>query len=157
MIKPPWLVAAYKELGTAEKPGVDHNIKILAYHLETTLKATDDETPWCSAFVCAMLEWNGIPSTRSARARSWLDWGMAVDAPQLGCICILWRGRPEGPMGHVGFYVGESETHVRLLGGNQSNKVCVAAYSKERLLGYRWPTSEQWEDHEGDYYSTRTH
>ena len=48
----PWLNITYAELGIREQsePG-KHNARILAYHQTTTLKATDDETPWCSSFV----------------------------------------------------------------------------------------------------------
>ena len=38
----------------------------------------------------------------------------------------------EGARGHVGFYVGETDTSVKVLGGNQSNKVSIASYSKTR-------------------------
>lgn len=41
--------------------------------------------------------------------------------------------------GHVGFYVGETKYHYLILGGNQSNSVCVKKYRKSRLLGFRWP------------------
>jgi hypothetical protein len=34
----------------------------------------DDETPWCATFVSAVLELESIPSTRSAWARSYLNW-----------------------------------------------------------------------------------
>ncbi|MCB1510794.1 MAG: TIGR02594 family protein, partial [Hyphomicrobiaceae bacterium] len=41
--------------------------------------------------------------------------------------------------GHVAFLLGETGTDVILLGGNQSNRVTIAAYPKSRLLGLRWP------------------
>ena len=39
--------------------------------------------------------------------------------------------------GHVAFYVGETATQIKVLGGNQSNSVSVANYPKSRLLGFR--------------------
>jgi hypothetical protein len=41
--------------------------------------------------------------------------------------------------GHVGFYIGtDAKGRVILLGGNQGNKVCIAAFAA-RPLGYMWP------------------
>jgi hypothetical protein len=42
--------------------------------------------------------------------------------------------------GHVGFFVKSTATEIRLLGGNQSDKVCESSYSCERLMGYRLPS-----------------
>lgn len=41
--------------------------------------------------------------------------------------------------GHVGFYVRETDRYVYILGGNQGNKVSVAAYDKGRIIAYRLP------------------
>jgi len=32
--------------------------------------------------------------------------------------------------GHVGFFVKSTATEIRLLGGNQSDKVCESSYSR---------------------------
>jgi len=44
-----------------------------------------------------------------------------------------------GSGGHVGFAMGQDDTHFYLLGGNQSDAVTVARVAKARLLGARWP------------------
>ncbi len=142
----PWLDLSYKQIGIREITGDQHNYKILAYHLETTLKATSDEVPWCSAFVCAMFEWSDIPSTRSAMARSWNDWGLELDLPKIGCVVVLSRDAAGPKAGHVGFYVGESSTHIKLLSGNIDDSVCVNSFRKTRVLSYRWPDPDQWRD-----------
>lgn len=41
---------AKSQIGFKEIPGPDHNKKILEYHTTCLLQATNDETPWCSAF-----------------------------------------------------------------------------------------------------------
>lgn len=43
--------------------------------------------------------------------------------------------------GHVGLYVGETDTAYRVLGGNQSNMVNETWIAKNRLAkgGMRWP------------------
>lgn len=135
--EPLWLSIARTELGVAEIPGADHNERILEYHATTTLRATTDETPWCSSFACWVMERAGYQSTRSAAARSWLQWGRKLDAPTEGCIVVLKRGAP--PSGHVGFFVGEDANRVRLLGGNQGNRVSEAWFPRADVLGYRIP------------------
>jgi hypothetical protein len=64
-----------------------------------------------------------------------LSWG--VEAPDFvpGCIVVLKRGDP--PKGHVGFYVGTEGGHIRLLGGNQGDKVSIASFPPDRVLGRR--------------------
>ncbi len=44
-------------------------------------------------------------------------------------------------LGHVGFLVGETADAVILLGGNQGDRVCVAAFPRARLLDLRWPST----------------
>lgn len=141
MVKPNWYELAEKEIGVKEKLGEQDHPRILEYLKETTLskKYIKDSTAWCAAFVSAMLEWSKIPSTRSAWARSYLKWGIKLDKPMIGCIVVLWRSFKDSPNGHVGFYVGEDETHIKILGGNQSDQVKISRYPKERLLAYRWP------------------
>lgn len=40
--------------------------------------------------------------------------------------------------GHMAFYLKTLRNGYQMLGGNQSNKVCVAGYWARRALGYRW-------------------
>ncbi len=42
---------------------------------------------------------------------------------------------------HVGFAVGQDDTHFYVLGGNQSDAVTVARIAKSRFLGARWPAT----------------
>ena len=139
---PSWLRVADKEwqrgVNEVVGPG-EHNPRIIEYHQATTLKATDDETPWCSAFVCWVMEQAGYPSTRSAAARSWLRWGKALPGPQVGAVVVYRRGNSSW-QGHVGFVYNHSEGgRIATIGGNQSNRVNVTPYPKSKVLGYRWP------------------
>ena len=136
---PPWMEVASSEVGVKEYPGNGENPRILEYLRSTNLSAPDsarDETPWCSAFANWCVERAGYAGTDSAWARSWLNWGEAIVKPTHGCIVVLQRGIN---MGHVGFYLGVSSGRVRLLGGNQSNEVCVSTFKKSDVLGYRMP------------------
>lgn len=138
MINTPWFDIAKEELGTSEVAGPGSNPRIITYDKATTLKANDDAVPWCSAFVCWCLEEAGLKSTRSARARSYLDWGVAIEKPVEGCVVILQRG--DNPaQGHVGFYTAENDSMIQVLGGNQHDMVKMSWFKKEDVLGYRWP------------------
>jgi len=142
MNTPPWVTLAEKELDTKEIPGSVHNSRIVEYHACTTLKATDD-TPWCRSFVNWCMYHAGFMPTRSAAARSWLDWGLRLPEPINGCIVVFRRGSSP-TAGHVGFFhsVGRHGL-IRVLGGNQSNKVCYANYRQSDVLGYIWPKGYQ--------------
>lgn len=136
---PVWLTAALGEIDQREIVGSKHSPRVLQYHATTTLRASTDEVPWCSAFVQWCIAKAGFIGTRSAAARSWLQWGRELDEPRLGCIVVFKRGAP--PSGHVAFFIAERGESVYVLGGNQSNRVSIAAYSKRDVLGYRWPKS----------------
>jgi lysozyme family protein len=75
-------------------------------------------------------------------ARSYLEWGLPAETPELGAIAVLSRGR-DPALGHVGFLVGLTDEQVILLGGNQSDAVSVEAFERSRLLGLRLPRTAQ--------------
>jgi uncharacterized protein (TIGR02594 family) len=99
--------------------------------------AEPDSVPWCSSFVNFCVERAGLQGTKSKMARSWVDWG--VDAADFvpGCIVVAQRGSP--PSGHVGFYVGRENGRVRLLGGNQGDKVTIASFDGAKVIARRLP------------------
>lgn len=135
----PWMPIATSELGVREVLGEGVNPRVAQYLGSTNLDrkaASDDSTPWCSGFVNWCVEKAGLVGTDSASARSWLDWGRPITMPRRGCVSVFKR---DGG-GHVGFYIGRTQTHIQVLGGNQSNMVSVAAYDALRLLGYRVPS-----------------
>ncbi len=138
---PPWLSIARKEQGVLEEAGIVNNPRILEYHKSTKLRATTDEIPWCSSFACWCMEKAGIPSPKSARAKDWLDWGVPVEKPTLGCIVVIRRAINKG---HVGFYESEDSYSIALTGGNQRDSVCILLYPKTRVLGYRMPDKLWW-------------
>lgn len=130
---------ARKELGVQEIPGKNNNPRIIEYHSTCTLKATNDETPWCSAFVNWSVIMGGGVGTNNAMARSWLLWGEKITDPEVGDIVVLRRGS-DGISGHVGFVAEKpkiTDLYLKVYGGNQQDAVCVAKYFKSGLLGYR--------------------
>lgn len=83
----------------------------------------------------------GYAGANRADVRNWLGWGRPLDAPVPGCVVVLSRGTLGGRSGHVGFLVSAPSPGIlRLLGGNQSNKVREGDYPSYRLLGCRWLT-----------------
>lgn len=136
----PWYDLAKSEIGVKEISGSGNNSRIIEYHQATTLKATQDSVAWCSSFVCWCLESSGIKSTRSAAARSFLNWGKSVSrsAAEIGDIVIFKRGNSSW-QGHVAFLVKDLGTYIEVLGGNQSDSVSIDRYRSTDLLGIRRP------------------
>jgi uncharacterized protein (TIGR02594 family) len=137
--EPFWLHTAIKEIGQREIPGPKHNVRILEYGKAVNLKVTTDEIPWCANVMNWILMVNLLKRTKSAMARSFLDWGINLDAPRYGCVVVFWRGSPSSSSGHVGFYLGMIGDWVIVLGGNQNNEFTASLYHNSRVLGYRWP------------------
>ena len=96
-----------------------------------------EETAWCSAFINYLAKENGYNYSGKLTARSWLNIGHTTNIPNPGDIAVLWRVNPTSWKGHVGLFIRDDGMNVWLLGGNQSNKVCIAAYPRERVLSYR--------------------
>lgn len=146
-MKPRWLEIAEKEIGQHEIRGGE-NPRIVEYHASTSLKAKEDEIPWCSSFVNWCLKEAGINGTNSAAAKSWLTWGVETADPVLGCICIIKKKRngPDRATGsasgyHVAFWLEEKEGRVLLLGGNQGDQVKKSSFNLTgyEICGYRIP------------------
>jgi hypothetical protein len=78
----------------------------------------------------------GALGTNPYWARNWLLFGREVQ-PIIGAVLIFERGSG----GHVGFAIGQDDTHFYVLGGNQSDAVTIARIAKSRFLAARWPAT----------------
>lgn len=144
--EPVWLARARDFIGLSEIKGSLHSPEILRLWADAHMpQVHDDETAWCAAFVAAMLERSLITSPRKPNARSFCDWGIDVlelgrEQVPLGAVVVF--ERPPNPAhGHVGFACGiDADGFIHVLGGNQSDKVCVARMRGDRLIASRWPT-----------------
>ena len=146
---PPWLEYAREvaQKGVMEIPGPENHAMIIEFGTSVTMDMDTETIPWCSSFVAWCFDKNGFVTTRSARARSWLKWGIRLHHPAFGCVVVMKRGGDNQPgrdviraKGHVGFFIDlPTPTEVTVLGGNQSNQVCERTYPVERVLDYRWP------------------
>lgn len=137
-IGPSWLEHARRYIGQKEIKGPRHNPLIIGWWKKINAAwFTDDETPWCGAFVGGVLAECGMKVAKNAAsARAWLDHGVKLSKPAVGCIVVFERAGG----GHVGFVVGRDQKgNLMVLGGNQSDAVTIAPFANNRVLGYRWP------------------
>ena len=135
----PWMEYALREYGIKGISARGRTVNVVAYLKATGVGRSNDETAWCSAFVNWCMLMAGFPGSGKANARSWLEWGgVSLEFPAYGSVVVLWREAKNGPLGHVGFFVGMQGDKLLLLGGNQGNAVSIRPYPKERVLGIRW-------------------
>lgn len=135
---PRMLVEALKLFGTVEAPGARDNPTILAWAAEIGLSKTysHDSIPWCGLFIGVVAKRAGKSVVDSPLwALSWADFGVASPVPMLGDVLTFKR---DGG-GHVALYVGEDAGAYHVLGGNQSDQVCITRIAKSRLYRVRRP------------------
>lgn len=132
----PWMEIAKSLIGIAE----DNNEDIVlewARYLDLEKDYTSSSIPWCGLFVAYCLAQAGItPVDEPLWARNWSKFGTKLSNPEYGCILVFERGSG----GHVGFYMSEDDDYFHVLGGNQSDSVCITKVSKDRILSYNFPT-----------------
>ncbi len=140
--KPRWLRIAEREIGVKVFAQGASNPRITEYHSATNIAGYDDKAAWCSSFVNWVFRKSQIDGTGSALARSWLEWGLAIREPVLGCVVVLEREAADSWQGHVGFFFRVENDSIFLLGGNQLDQVCEHSYPLSSVLGFRWPLSQ---------------
>lgn len=138
---------AQRFVGVTEAPGVADNPMVVAMLRLDNKWPAGDSVPWCSAFVNFVAWLCRLPRSKDLRARSWLTVGHSIGLTQAipgSDVVILRRGKGDQPgpdvinaPGHVGFFAGLESGRVLVLGGNQGDKVSVAPYPIESVLGVR--------------------
>ena len=137
------LETALQDLGHREIPGPEDNPVIVNYFADVGRpEVKDDETAWCAAFVGSSLKRGGCAYLpRTLTARSYMDYGVPLEEPEVGALCIMWRVRPDSWQGHVAFVESFTAKTVTLVGGNQNDAVSRITVprsgSKSKVLGYR--------------------
>lgn len=136
---PPWVKEMKKVYGLHE---VRDKARLQAW-LKSDGKTLGDPTalPWCgdAAETAMKLALPDEPFVGSLAinpyfARHWATFGR--EAMGYGAVGVFSRGPTSG---HVGFLVGEDDTCLHVLGGNQSDGINVTRVEKWRLLAARWP------------------
>lgn len=130
------LLEALSLHGTTETPGKVSNKDILLWARELGLYRVyiSDEIPWCGLFVAICAKRAGLEVPKNPLwALSWSAFGTPVKDPMLGDVLVFTR---KGG-GHTGIYVGEDAKAYYVLGGNQSDMVCITRIAKARLYAAR--------------------
>jgi uncharacterized protein (TIGR02594 family) len=144
----PWMEIAWEQegAGVEEIGGKAAHKSVLMYFRENNrAEVTSDEVPWCAAFYfwClqkADVEVSSIAPKERLLAASAVRLGLRIDGPRVGCARISKRIEGGKVVGHhVGFVTGWTATRVKLLGGNQSNKVCETEFKRNASDIYIWP------------------
>lgn len=136
---PQILVQALKLVGTKEVVGIKHSDEIMAWAKELGIEKiyNADEIPWCGLFMAIVLKNAKLEMPFSAKDSLWaLNWnkfGTKQTVAMLGDVLTF--KRTSG--GHVGLYIGEDDKCYHVLGGNQSNMVCITRIEKSRCAGIR--------------------
>ena len=137
----PWIIEARSALGRHE---VRDRSWLMGW-LKRDGRGLGDPSrnPWCGDFVetCIRIALPDEPllgalGSNPYWARNWLLFGQEV-TPTPGAVLVFSRGSG----GHVGFAVGQDDTHFHVLGGNQSDAITIARIARSRLLGARWPAT----------------
>lgn len=140
-IEPPRMIREAMALyGTIEYAGVGNNPIILSWAKETKTKTDDwynsDSIAWCGLFMAVVAQRAGyeLPN-QHLRALQWASFGRKVSEAVLGDVLVFKRNGG----GHVGLYVGETLNEYYVLGGNQSDRVCITRIKKDRIYDIRRP------------------
>lgn len=145
---PQILVKALELIGTKEIIGHIHNDIIMSWARDLNIEKiyTADEIAWCGLFMAIVCQRanvaTGITAKDALWALNWNKFGTKQKTAMLGDILTFKRN---GGGGHVGVYVGEDKTCYHVLGGNQSNMVCITRIEKIRCAGIRrtaWKVSQ---------------
>lgn len=137
----PWFEEAKHLVGTKEVLGSKNNPVILDWATSLDIDYAGDDVPWCGLFVAhcigSTLPQEVLPGNPLG-ARQWERFGDTTTS-RLGAVMVFWRESLASGKGHVGFYVGEDDTAYQILGGNQTDKVCLTWVSKDRFRSAHWP------------------
>ncbi|SUH67500.1 Uncharacterised protein [Salmonella enterica subsp. enterica serovar Oranienburg] len=139
-IEPRWLIEARKHIGLTEIKGAKHNPEIVQFWRDIKRGGIkDDETPWCAAFVGAMLERVGIRSTRFESAKILSGLGREIRYTGIRMYrCIYPRRRWARRLRCR----TPRQWRSACPGWNQGDAVNIRAFPTSRVSGYRWPAGE---------------
>lgn len=144
-IIPPWMKVLEEEYNksTHEIAGPAANPNILKYHQCTTLKATSDEIPWCSACENFIIQNCGLgyKGTGSAQAISWLKWGKELKTGRYGAIAVFDNGDGTGHVTNFLCVCEDDPDYGWFIGGNQGDEIKISRYLLSDVASFRWPNS----------------
>ncbi len=142
---PKMLNEALNLIDVIESPGTADNPVILSWAAELGASVASvykaDEIPWCGLFMAIIAKRAGkIVVKDPLWALNWGTFGTHAETPMLGDVLVFVRTTSDGKKaGHVALYVGEDATCYHILGGNQSDRVCIVRKDKSNLYIARRP------------------
>lgn len=129
------------KLDWKEVPGPTSNSRIAKAFKEVIIdnwrnrEIDDGAIATCSILMNWLCQQCGGVGTRSATARSWLDWGKESTGKE-GDLVVLKRGNSSWK-GHVTMLRKKGLVFVECVGFNQNNELNVSKYLRANVLGYR--------------------
>lgn len=132
-----WIAEARKHIGLREIPGPKSNSVIQGWLRSLKAWWDQDSVAWCGTYTAQVLQACKLSYPKEwYRAKAYLSMPVKLDKPAYGCIVVFDRAGG----GHVGFVVGVDRfDNLMVLGGNQGDMVSIKPFSRDRVLGYRWP------------------
>jgi uncharacterized protein (TIGR02594 family) len=151
----PLLKEALKTYGVTEWLGVGSNPIILGWAAELAdagyaefANYRDDGMPWCALWMAWTAHRAGytLPA-HPGWSQGWKRFGYPVEGTECGApgdCAVFVRPDPTGilpagSLGHVAVVVRAEGRFVHCIGGNQSDKVNVAIFSRDHLVAVRMP------------------
>lgn len=150
---PKMIVEGSLLLGVKEIKGSKSNGVILKFAEDIGVRNiyTNDDTSWCALAHNAVALRSGkkifgykdnydllraLAFQKNGIEQNKEDWEIIAKGKEMFGDTLIFK-RPEG--GHIGIYIGESNTHFYVMGGNQNNEYSITRISKERLVAVRRP------------------
>lgn len=113
-----WMPVAVSQLGINQTANPDIVQQYLTIGGGIT---TGGIVAWCASFANWCLSQVNIKGTRSASARSFLNYGVSVGTDNVPYGAIAVFGVPNSGSGHVGFVIKDNGTTLTIIGGNQTD------------------------------------
>lgn len=145
----PWMEIANGELGVSEEKNPD---RVKLYHKTSNGQDMSATVAWCASFVGYCLDKVNIRGSRSAMARSYVNYGtkLSTDDIPFGAIIVL-QGTRGPSSGHVVFCTKDKGDKVEVIGGNQTmnggtkydtgGMVTKTTFSKSKIVAVCFPTN----------------
>lgn len=140
--RPLWLIEALKWINLHEGQGSSDNPTILEWAKEEggniARVYTHDSIAWCALYANMILTKVGLIGTETLWA---LDFDtsknfITLAGPAVGAFAPMVRAGG----GHIAVVVGRTpDGNLACVGGNQSDKVSIAAFPPSRPRHFRWP------------------
>ncbi len=139
--------AALKHLGIAEKPGRTNNALVAQWIKEAATWLLDDgaddsTVAWCGCFRGHLGNetMTGAPPAYY-RAANWIHWGSFVNPSKtkawLKGDTLIFKRSGGYHVTLFADFINCAPGRVNCLGGNQSDKVCIASLELKNLIGVR--------------------